>query len=96
MIRVLLVDDHPVVRRGLSDLLSAVEDVTVVAAVEDGADAAAAVLEHRPDVVLMDLSMPGMSGVEATRKETGPILRSTWCIMPFAPGPPPPALPTAP
>lgn len=68
MIRVLLVDDHPVVRRGLTDLLSGVEDITVVDAVEDGAEAAAAVLEHRPDVVLMDLSMPRMHGTEATRE----------------------------
>jgi DNA-binding NarL/FixJ family response regulator len=68
MIRVLLVDDHPVVRRGLTDLLSAVEDITVVAAVEDGSLAVAAVLEHRPDVVLMDLSMPRMHGTQATRE----------------------------
>jgi DNA-binding NarL/FixJ family response regulator len=68
VIRVLLVDDHPVVRRGLSDLLRGVEDVVVVAAVEDGDEAAAAVLEHRPDVVLMDLSMPRMHGSEATRE----------------------------
>jgi DNA-binding NarL/FixJ family response regulator len=68
VIRVLLVDDHPVVRRGLSDLLRGVEDVVVVAAVEDGDEAAGAVLEHRPDVVLMDLSMPRMHGSEATRE----------------------------
>jgi DNA-binding NarL/FixJ family response regulator len=68
VIRVLLVDDHPVVRRGLTDLLSAVDDITVVGAVEDGADAAAAVLEHSPDVVLMDLSMPRMHGTQATRE----------------------------
>jgi DNA-binding NarL/FixJ family response regulator len=68
MISVLLVDDHPVVRRGLSDLLRGVEDVVVVAAVEDGDEAAAAVLEHRPDVVLMDLSMPRMHGTQATRE----------------------------
>jgi len=67
VIRVLLVDDHPVVRRGLTDLLRGVGDVEVVAAVEDGADAASAVLEHRPDVVLMDLSMPRMDGTTATR-----------------------------
>ena len=68
MIAVLLVDDHPVVRRGLTDLLRGVKDVTVVAAVDDGDRAAAAVLEHRPDVVLMDLSMPRMHGTAATRE----------------------------
>lgn len=68
MIRVLLVDDHPVVRRGLTDLLSGVEDIDVVAAVEDGSEAAAAVRAHRPDVVLMDLSMPRMHGTQATRE----------------------------
>jgi DNA-binding NarL/FixJ family response regulator len=67
MIRVLLVDDHPVVRRGLTDLLRGVDDVDVVGAVEDGSYAVEAVLEHRPDVVLMDLSMPGTDGTTATR-----------------------------
>ena len=66
MISVLLVDDHPVVRRGLSDLLSGADDVVAVAAVEDGAEAVGAVLEHRPDVVRMDLSMPRMDGIQAT------------------------------
>jgi len=68
VIRVLLVDDHPVVRRGLTDLLSSVEDVQVVGAVEDGSEAVEAVREHRPDVVLMDLSMPRMHGTQATRE----------------------------
>jgi DNA-binding NarL/FixJ family response regulator len=68
VIRVLLVDDHPVVRRGLSDLLRDVDDMEVVGAVEDGSEAVAAVREHTPDVVLMDLSMPGTDGVSATRE----------------------------
>ena len=68
MIRLLIVDDHPVVRRGLTDLMRSVDDILVVAAVDDGAEAAAAVLEHRPDVVLMDLSMPRMHGTAATRE----------------------------
>lgn len=67
MIRVLVVDDHPVVRRGLTDLVGAVDDMEVVAAVDDGEQAAAAVLEHAPDVVLMDLSMRRMDGIAATR-----------------------------
>ena len=68
MIRLVIVDDHPVVRRGLTDLMRHVEDITVVAAVDDGDEAVAAVLEHRPDVVLMDLSMPRMHGTVATRE----------------------------
>jgi DNA-binding NarL/FixJ family response regulator len=68
MIRLLIVDDHPVVRRGLTDLMRSVDDIEVVAAVEDGAEAADAVLEHGPDVVLMDLSMPRMHGTAATRE----------------------------
>jgi DNA-binding NarL/FixJ family response regulator len=66
VIRVLLVDDHAVVRRGLSDLLSAADDIEVVGAVDDGAQAAPAVEEHEPDIVLMDLSMPGVDGIEGT------------------------------
>ncbi|MDQ1682867.1 MAG: hypothetical protein QOH99_1408 [Frankiaceae bacterium] len=68
MIRVLIVDDHAVVRRGLSELLTAAGDIDVVGALDDGAGAAAAVLELEPDIVLMDLSMPGMDGIAATRE----------------------------
>ena len=67
MIRVLLVDDHPLVRAGLTALLSATEEMTVVGEAADGASAAGLAETTRPDVVLMDLSMPGMDGVEATR-----------------------------
>lgn len=67
MIRVLLVDDHPLVRHGLTAVLDALPDIEVVGAVEDGALAADAVSSTRPDVVLMDLSMPGLDGVDATR-----------------------------
>jgi len=67
VIRVVVVDDHAVVRRGLIDVLNASGDIKVVADVDDGAAAMAAVEAHRPDVVLMDLSMPGMDGAEATR-----------------------------
>lgn len=70
MIRVLLVDDHPMVRAGLESLLAPVEDVAVVGAVADGAAGVAAVAEVDPDVVLMDLSMPGVGGIEATTELT--------------------------
>ena len=64
--RVLIVDDHPIFRDGLVALIDAVPDMTVVAAVGDGADAVAAVERHQVDVVLMDLNLPTVSGVQAT------------------------------
>jgi DNA-binding NarL/FixJ family response regulator len=67
MIRVVIADDHAVVRRGLSGLLDNAADLTVVGVAEDGQTAVDLVREHRPDVVLMDLQMPGLDGVEATR-----------------------------
>jgi DNA-binding NarL/FixJ family response regulator len=67
MISVLLVDDHQMVRTGLAALLSATDDVVVVGQAADGAEAVRAVATTVPDVVLMDLSMPGVDGVEATR-----------------------------
>ena len=68
MIRVLLADDHGLVREGLSRLLGSVEDIEVVATAIDGPDAVRLADEHRPDVILMDLRMPGMDGSEATRQ----------------------------
>jgi two-component system, NarL family, response regulator LiaR len=67
-IRVLLVDDHPVVRQGLRALLSTQDGMEVVGEVEDGEAAVAAAERLSPDVVLMDVVMPGMDGVEALRR----------------------------
>jgi DNA-binding NarL/FixJ family response regulator len=67
MIRVLLVDDHALVRAGLAALLDATDDLTVVGEAADGEQAVELALNTTPDVVLMDLSMPGMDGIAATR-----------------------------
>ncbi|MBE0411231.1 MAG: response regulator transcription factor [Anaerolineales bacterium] len=67
-IRILLVDDHEVVRMGLRSFLETQTGLEVVAEAENGEDAIALVLECQPDVVVMDISMPIMDGLEATRK----------------------------
>jgi DNA-binding NarL/FixJ family response regulator len=66
-LRVVLVDDHAVVRRGLAELLSSAPDLEVVGTASDGDEARSVVREAGPDVVVMDLQMPGTDGVEATR-----------------------------
>ena len=67
VIRVVLADDHAVVRRGLAGLLESSDDLEVVGVAKDGAEAVELVREHRPDVAVMDLQMPVLDGVEATR-----------------------------
>lgn len=67
-LRVMVIDDHAVVRQGIADVLAAAEDVEIVAMAAGGEDAIRLVTETRPDVVLMDLSMPGMDGTESTRR----------------------------
>jgi NarL family two-component system response regulator LiaR len=69
-IRVLIVDDHPVVRQGLRGFLETYSDLTVVAEAENGTQAVDLAREHVPDVILMDLLMPGMNGVEAIDRIT--------------------------
>jgi DNA-binding NarL/FixJ family response regulator len=66
-IRVLIVDDHAIMRRGLTALLSNVPDMEIAGEAADGEASISLVRELCPDVVLMDISMPGMSGIEATR-----------------------------
>jgi len=67
VIRVLIVDDHPLARAGLEHLLGALDDITVVGAAGGGGEAVRLAGEHAPDVVLMDLEMPGMDGIETTQ-----------------------------
>lgn len=68
MIRVLVVDDHPIVRSGVVGLLETEPDFDVVGEAASGEEALARAVEFSPDVVLMDLRMPGIGGVEATRR----------------------------
>ena len=68
MIRVLLADDQALVRAGFRALLDAQDDIDVVAEAADGDQAVALAIEHRPDVVLMDIRMPGTDGLAATRR----------------------------
>jgi DNA-binding NarL/FixJ family response regulator len=67
-IRVLLCDDHAVVREGLARLLESTEGIDVAGTAADGVEAVAAAVELRPDVILMDLQMPNLDGVGATRR----------------------------
>ncbi|WP_433508559.1 response regulator [Nonomuraea sp. CA-143628] len=71
VIRLLVVDDHPVVRDGLSSMFARDPDFEVVGEAADGAEAVRLAETLRPDVVLMDLRMPGMDGVSATRELAG-------------------------
>jgi DNA-binding NarL/FixJ family response regulator len=68
MIRVLLADDHGVIRDGLGRMIAALDDVELVAVAADGAEAVEQCARHSPDVVLMDLDMPVLDGIEATKR----------------------------
>lgn len=68
MIGVLVVDDHPMLRAGLAQLLQQADDITLIGLAADGAKGVELALGAHPDVVLMDLEMPGLDGIEATRR----------------------------
>jgi two-component system response regulator NreC len=67
-IRILIADDHGVIRAGLRALLEDIPDITVVGEASDGGEALAKAVELKPDILLMDLSMPNIGGIEATRQ----------------------------
>jgi len=86
VIRVLVVDDHAVVRAGLEQLLAGVEDIEVVGMGSDGAQALEQARELRPDVVLMDLQMPHVDGVAATRSIVGEELAQVLVLTSYSDG----------
>ncbi|HDR16100.1 MAG TPA: response regulator transcription factor [Desulfobacteraceae bacterium] len=67
-VRVLVADDHTIVRKGLCSLLEMEEGIVVVGEAEDGREALSKIDECRPDVVLLDITMPGLNGIETTRR----------------------------
>ena len=69
-IKLMLVDDHDIVRAGLRMLLDAQPDMEIVAEAGSGPDAITLAKTHNPDIILMDVNMPGMNGIEATRRLT--------------------------
>jgi DNA-binding NarL/FixJ family response regulator len=83
-IRVVIVDDHAVLRAGLEHLLGGEPDLEVVGTAAGGAEAVALVREVRPDVVLMDLQMPGVDGVVATREIVGEELADVLVLTSYS------------
>lgn len=88
-IRVILADDHAVVRAGIRMFLERAKDIEVVAEADDGQQAQALILEHRPDVAVLDIQMPKATGIEVTRwvranaRETGVLILTAYNDDPY-------------
>lgn len=82
-IRILLADDHKLIREGIESMLRNTDDLEVTGSVASGSEAVNEARENRPDVILMDIMMPGMNGIEATRwiKESDPSIRIILVTM---------------
>jgi len=80
-IRALLADDHTLVRAGIRSLLETIEGVEVVAEADDGRTALELLLKHRPDVALLDISMPGLSGLEVMRRASRESPRTRLIVL---------------
>lgn len=80
-IRIMVVDDHPVVREGFAGMIATEPDMAVVAQAATGEEARRLFREHRPDVTLIDLRMPGMNGVEAIRAIRGEFPQSRFIVL---------------
>lgn len=88
-IRVLLADDHAVVRAGIRQFLEQVEDIQVIAEADDGEMAKTLIAEHRPDVAVLDIQMPGATGIDVTRwvrashREVGVLILTAYDDEPY-------------
>ncbi len=81
MIRVVVADDHPVMRHGLAALLDSLDGIEVVARAADGRQAVRDAVLHRPDVVLLDLQMPGTDGFQALRELSRSLPGTAVCVL---------------
>ena len=81
MISVLVVDDHPVVRHGLMAILRWEQDITLVGEAADGAEAVRLILEHKPDVVLLDLRLPKLSGIDVMRQVRAQVPATRFLVL---------------